>query len=733
MTFLNPLVLFGLAAAAIPILIHLLNLRKLKVVEFSSLRFLKELQRTRVRRLKLRQWLILLLRTLLVVFLILAFSRPAFKGTFAGIGGGQAASTVVILLDDSPSMGLRNDHGRLFDQAKDAAAQLLSMTVPTDQVFLFRLSDLFDPSVQPLPIAPSAGLKALGGMTVSQYSSAYAPFVARGLRVLAASHNANKELHLLTDAQGTEFALTDTTAFSGLSPDPGVRVFVTEVAPSQRDNGAVNSFTLESRLLAPQNPMIFKGTITNFGESPISNTLASLYLDGTRVAQQTVSVAPHASAVVTLSAMPKRRGVIEAALHIDDDLLDIDNIRHAVVRIPERISITCVGTTAADTRFPALALTAAVDTAHTGVFAVHQITRDRLQFTDLSREDILVLSNIRTLTAAEATRIIDAVRSGRNLVVFPGKETDYNNLNSSLLAPLEIPGVTPADLSQLAPDKTGFLSFSNVDYHHPVFEGLFGEQAGKKGNQPAVESPHIRTAAGLHPGGRGVPIISLSDGRPFLCEYPAGKGKVMLFAVESGALWSDFPFKGLFAPLLHRSMVYLASEHVATDDAMVGERLRFPVRMTAEESGRAYLVRSPSGNDERVQPEHHAAAGITVFTTQPSQEVGVYSLLPAEAQPARTPPKQAIAVHLAPYESDCARVKDDALTAFWQHCGISTARIRYIDAPGQVAEIVNASRYGTEIWRLCVALALLCAFLEMVLSRASASSRSKEQNAANNI
>ena len=71
--------LFGLAAAAIPVLIHLLNFRKLRTVEFSSLRFLKELQRSSIRRIRIRQWILLALRTLLIVALVLAFSRPALR------------------------------------------------------------------------------------------------------------------------------------------------------------------------------------------------------------------------------------------------------------------------------------------------------------------------------------------------------------------------------------------------------------------------------------------------------------------------------------------------------------------------------------------------------------------------------------------------------------------------------------------------------------------------------
>ena len=68
MNFLNPWMLLGLLAAGIPILLHLLNLRKLKTIEFSTLRFLKELQKTRIRRFKIKQIILLILRTLIIIF-----------------------------------------------------------------------------------------------------------------------------------------------------------------------------------------------------------------------------------------------------------------------------------------------------------------------------------------------------------------------------------------------------------------------------------------------------------------------------------------------------------------------------------------------------------------------------------------------------------------------------------------------------------------------------------------
>jgi hypothetical protein len=125
MTFLNPVVLLGLAAAAIPLILHLLNLRKLRTIEFSSLRFLKELQQTKIRRLKLRQIILLIIRTLIIVFIVLTFARPTLHGTFFG-SGSQAHSTMVIILDNTFSMSAADNHGERFKQAKDAAMRHIS-------------------------------------------------------------------------------------------------------------------------------------------------------------------------------------------------------------------------------------------------------------------------------------------------------------------------------------------------------------------------------------------------------------------------------------------------------------------------------------------------------------------------------------------------------------------------------------------------------------------------------
>ncbi|MEX0602692.1 MAG: BatA domain-containing protein, partial [Bacteroidota bacterium] len=142
MTFLNPLVLLGLAAAAIPILLHLFNLRKLRTIEFSTLSFIKELQRTKIRRLKIRQLLLMILRTLIIVLLVFSFSRPTLKGTVGGGVGSRAKTTAVLILDDSQSMTAANEQGEFLRQAREACFDVLNLLSESDEVVLLRLSDV---------------------------------------------------------------------------------------------------------------------------------------------------------------------------------------------------------------------------------------------------------------------------------------------------------------------------------------------------------------------------------------------------------------------------------------------------------------------------------------------------------------------------------------------------------------------------------------------------------------
>jgi len=132
--FLYPAFLIGLAAASLPILIHLLNRRRLQRIQFPAVRFILLSQKRISRSYRLRHWLLLALRTLAVVLLVLLLANPIFQ-TGAGLFAGGGPVAAVLLLDNSLSMRWSGD-GNGFKQAKEAARLLISALNDGDRAAL---------------------------------------------------------------------------------------------------------------------------------------------------------------------------------------------------------------------------------------------------------------------------------------------------------------------------------------------------------------------------------------------------------------------------------------------------------------------------------------------------------------------------------------------------------------------------------------------------------------------
>ena len=125
MPFFAPWMLWGLAAAAIPVLLHIFRRRTARRILWGAWMFLAETMRMKRRRLLLEDLLLMLLRTLAVICAALAFSRP-YLPEFALFGSHRGARDVVVLLDDSASMNLRGPGGRTrFEDAKEEARELV--------------------------------------------------------------------------------------------------------------------------------------------------------------------------------------------------------------------------------------------------------------------------------------------------------------------------------------------------------------------------------------------------------------------------------------------------------------------------------------------------------------------------------------------------------------------------------------------------------------------------------
>jgi len=196
-SFIHPLALLGLAAAAIPALLHLLHRRSPPEIDFPPVRYLSVAERESARRLKLRHLLLLIFRTALIVAIVLAAARPLvpLRG-----GGAHQPTAAVIILDNSPSSGAIVDGGLVLDRLRVAARASVGRTTSADRVWLM-LSDgvLRGGSREAL-------LATIDSTRTGWQRLDLVQAVERAARMVNAQPLPGRELHVLSDLQGTALA-----------------------------------------------------------------------------------------------------------------------------------------------------------------------------------------------------------------------------------------------------------------------------------------------------------------------------------------------------------------------------------------------------------------------------------------------------------------------------------------------------------------------------------------------
>lgn len=554
-------------------------------------------------------------------------------------------------------------------------------------------------------------------MAPTLFTTPYATALGAAGRILAASSDANKELVLITDGQATQFSRPGGTADSAAGLDARTRVFLVSSPPLRRDNGAAGPAHITTRIITGHKPVHLTARLSNFGDRQLTGTLASVYLDGSRVAQRSSDVPANGAVDQDFQFSPPRRGILGGYVEMEDDAYEPDNKWYYTLNVPEYVNVLLAGPNENATLLTSLAITLAGDSTLAGSFALRMVNESELASSDLGRYDVIILCGLRGLAAPGARRIARFVESGGGLILFPGPESVPSLYNDYLLPGLGIPRWGSGPVTQ--PQGT-YLTFGTVDFAHPLFAGMFDAAAGARRRAPAIESPRILTSIPMGAGERGTGVIALSNGSTFLADYGAGSGRVLVFAVEAGLGWSDFPLKGIFAPLLHRSLLYLAARSTEQPTLTAGEPFRIAARLRDVSDRDTYSVTGPDGSARRIVPAFQPGTGTAIFTAPLPPEPGVYTVTRDRREGERAARSvAAVAMNVSQTESDLRTVGDDELPAFWQRAGVPPENVRTVSPGESPAESIRQSRFGVELWRHFLALAAALALAEMAVGRAT--------------
>lgn len=702
MIFLNPAILFGLLAAGVPILIHLLNLRQRRRAAFSSLMLLKQIQTSALKRFKIREWLLLAIRSLALFFLAAAFSKPVFPSLQAGGGfATQTKTSALILLDVSPSMAYRDAFGSdQFRQAKAAALRILDYFSENDEIFVLRSNNL----QEPLALTPSEAKKIIAQASVESFGYPLQTCLEKSLEWLRNATHLRRELYVVSDFQRAGVLSGDSLKLNAES----INVYLIDVSPKRRDNVGITDIEILTKVFEPEKPIRTRVLGLRSGETARETEL-SLLLDKKVAAQGALRFEGQNVGETALIASPTRAGFIWGEVQLPKDNFELDNVRHFVFRVPEKLRVCLAHSDEREALYVKLALQSFFEGKFFELTLAPESTLDSRNF---ARFDALVLCGAKTLSSATIQKTVDFVEQGGGLIVFAPVGSSLAAHNE-LLKRLGCGELKPMSLSAPSPIEV-------AEVQHPIFEGMFASNRASRAplfsNEEGIgavfkTNDYLKSPTESR-------VLGYQGNKTFLATSRFGNGGVAVFPTVPTQEATNFVLQPLFAPLLFRAIfISSAATQSKNESFIAGEQgsLALPASLSSKDE---LLVEKPSGKTLVPTVQIRAGESRLFFSPELYDEIGAYRLYKIAGDERLL--LAIFAANLSPKESDLEKISPDELKARLVKAGIDDTRLRFVDASeklDEVSDAISSSRYGLGIWKHLLALVAILLVVESVLGR----------------
>lgn len=520
MIFGAPVFLWGLLALAVPVVVHLFQFRRYKKVYFSNVDRLSELRSESRRQSTLRRWLVLLMRSLALLFLALAFAQPSLPGRDRTLHSG--ATVVSVYLDNSFSMENSSSDGSQLEAAKQKAReivaayrpgdryQLLSNTLSGDEFRWLSREEFLD-AVDELAIAPAS-------RRISEVAVRQSEFMRQ-------SGAANRYAYLVSDFQRSAADLsalpTDTLAIFTLVPLEGVAA----------DNIYIDTLRLDAPAYFVGGSVTAEASVHNGGSTDVEKLPVKLIVNGRERALATLDIPAGGTAKAALHFTIDSAGWLDGCVELTDYPITFDDHYYFTLLAGSRINMLQVdGGTPNENLRKLFSADSAVE------------YRQGTLPSDLSAYHFIALNELCEMPSGLAQALSAWVEQGGTLLLVPPADSKTGALNA-LLAQLQAP--------RLERWVKRVTKASTVDYNNSLYRGVFS------GTSDEMEMPSVQGHYSLSDQGAvRQNVITLADGAPLLTVTPHGEGRLYLFTTPLASEWTDLVAQALFVPTLYNMALY---------------------------------------------------------------------------------------------------------------------------------------------------------------------------------
>jgi hypothetical protein len=663
-----PWFLAALAGLALPVYLHLLKRQTRTPKPVSSLMLFESRTQSSTRHRRLRYYLLLSLRLLMLLFVILAFANPFIHRNTAALASNRL---VLLLVDNSFSMRA----GTRLSDARDAAMSVLSgKGAARAQVAAFG-SQL---RLMTQPIEDQSALRA--AVQAIQPGDGHGNFgeLARAVRAMAEAVHTPIELHLFSDMQRGDLAAT----FSDMALPANVTLVTHAVVSKAQPNWTVESVDAPGQVWGKDaKPVHVQAVIAGYGTGAAQRTV-SLVVNGKTAATKTVAVPANGRATVDFPALEVPYGFSRCEVKLDTpDAFPADDLRRFAVERSDPQKALLIHNYG-DNRSP-LYVGAALSAAAQSAFILESINVSEAADRQPSNYAFIVLSDLNSLPSLLENSLTGYVRSGGSLLIAAGTSAGGRSQIPIFGAHI----VETRDYSRV-PDR--FMTVGSSDSSYPA--------VAKAAGWPGVKFFY---ALDVDPGvgaDAARVIVRLGDQTPLLLEKRIGEGRVVLLTSGLDNLTNDFPLNPAFVPFIEQTARYLAGSERQGGARPVDAYLEL---RNTKEKAQGVEVTDPEGKRPLTLGEAASAQSFQLT------EAGYYQLRLANGR------QDEVGVNPDPKESNLDVIPEDVL-ALWQGKGGQSSQeaASLNNAPGPAAP----QKTPQSLWWYVILFAFAFAVAESVVA-----------------
>lgn len=675
MKFVHPSLLFALGLIAIPILIHLFNLRRYKIIYFSNVRFLKNIKEETRKQSRLKHLLVLLSRILAMIFLVLAFAQPYFPDKTEVVLTDK--DFISLYIDNSFSMEANGMQGELLNLAEKKATDIAESYRASDAFQI--LDNSFSAASQRL-LSKEELTDNIKDVNLTYHFRTLSEVVERQLSLPELRNFKQKFLYIISDFQ------KNFTDIENLNTDSTVKIFLVPLYPNESGNLYIDSCWFETPVKRLDQNVVLKAHIVNQSVKTIEKTPVKVTVNGRQRALASFDIQPNNDIVIDLPYKINEAGIHQLCVEINDYPVTYDDKFYISYSVRDKMPLLCINNDKESVYLNALF-------GKDSAFEFQNIQSKTIDYSKLNSYSLIILNEFNELSSGLSNELSRYLREGGQLLIIPGKDIDRESYNAFLSATAAV---------TLAGVDTQKVKISSIDFNHPLYNDVFDKIPENISLPEAKKYYQINTRSKA----AAVALLGLQNNLPFLSVFNVDKGLMYLLAAPLDKEFTNFPAHSIFVPTLYNMALNSSGQRKLF--YTLGKDNAFEVLRTGNDYNEVYKIKKYDNDFEFIPQFSSAFSSYTFFVNDQINVSGNYYLYNKDDTLA------GVSFNYNRRESDMSYLFEDDINNRIKSSGLKN--IYLIDTRKEtVKDAVAKINKGVVIWKYCIILALLFLLTEILL------------------